>query len=203
MTSRNDYVSCCTNRVEKRMSNVAMRVAHGYIKQCVLVFLVFSSTRKQVYSNNVTEITSPKARSLYPPRDTHRFVSSSTPSRGYETICTMATLLKVNRVIANGYPTMRIGDSSERVRQINRGTRRERGRNWFKFRPQKWSETGTSCRSEIARFNCVCELFSPFHFQSVIFFKPDLETDRDVIDGYFSLLTNCNINKMKNGTHHL
>ena len=123
MTSRNDYVPRCTNRVEKRMSNVAMR---GYIKQCALVF---SSTRKRVYSSNVTEITSPKARSLYPPRDTHRFVSSSTPSRGYETICTMATLLKVNRAIANGYPTMRIGDLSERerVRQINRGTRRERG----------------------------------------------------------------------------
>jgi len=60
------------------MSNAAMRVARGYLKRSAAAF---SSTHKRVYSSNVTEITSPKARSLYPPQDTHRFVCRAPPRR--------------------------------------------------------------------------------------------------------------------------
>lgn len=111
VTSRSDYAFPVTgaNRVEKRTRDAVARMSHRAVIKPSAV--VFSSTHNRcVYSSNVTEIASPKARSLYPPQDTRRFVrrapppppSASSASRGCGTIYTMPTLLKVNRVIANG-----------------------------------------------------------------------------------------------------
>lgn len=57
------------------MSPCASRVTQGEVPRRS------RRTHKRVYSSNVTEITSPKARSLYPPQDTHRFVCRAPPRR--------------------------------------------------------------------------------------------------------------------------